>query len=373
MQKRVHNTLDSHAAMGTPRVRPVPTHVHTYVAAAVLALAVPSLAHSATRYVADTGNDGPNCGLTLTSACRSITQAIELANAGDTILVGPGRYGDLNRDGVLGEPGEELGYLTPPASCSCVLRIEKPVIVISSGGAAVTMIDGRSVDVIQNVLIFANGGEFGRPGKGFTVTETNHGDGAGHFFGEGIVVAVDSGNAMVRGNQVVFTRAAHGGISEGIGILTVTNAAIRIEGNQVLGWTRGIEGRGAAIVSKNQVWQNQVGILASGGSVVGNVATANAVGIFVFGSPQVTSNAVYVNATGIFVNDPFSGVITKNNLFSNNCGLHNSAGDDLVATNNYWGVATGPDTPPADFPCAGIPTTTSPFATKPFTVKVLKP
>ena len=109
-----------------------------------LLFAVAPRAGAATRYVSDIGSDGPGCGLALTSACRSITQAIDLANPGDTILVGPGRYGDLNRNGILGEAGEELGYLTPPASCSCVLRIEKQVIVISSGGAAVTMIDGRS-------------------------------------------------------------------------------------------------------------------------------------------------------------------------------------------------------------------------------------
>ena len=129
-----------------------------------------------------------------------------------------------------------------------------------------------------------------------------HRDGAtGNFLGEGIVVAVDSGKAMVRGNQVLFTLAfalAADGTSEGIGILTVTNAAIRIEGNQVMGWFRGIEGRGAAIVSKNQVWQNQIGIFASGGSVVGNVATANGRGIQATGSAQVTSNACTPTRTG---------------------------------------------------------------------------
>ncbi len=347
---------------------------------AVLALALPSFAHGATRHVATTGNDGPDCGLALSTACRSISRAIELADPGDTVLVGPGRYGDLNRNGVLGEPGEELGYLTPPASCSCVLRIEKPVIVISSAGAAVTMIDGRPVDVIQNVLILTDGGEFGRPGKGFTVTETLHRDGAtGNFLGEGIVVAVDSGKAMVRGNQVLFTLAfalAADGTSEGIGILTVTNAAIRIEGNQVMGWFRGIEGRGAAIVSKNQVWQNQIGIFASGGSVVGNVATANARGIQVTGSAQVTSNALYANAYGIYVDGPFSGVITKNNMFASNtfCGLAAIQATGVIATNNYWGVATGPGPGPgAEIVCGDSTPVVTPFATKPFTVKVLKP
>ena len=129
------------------------TETTTRVLVVMLLLAFAPQAHAATRYVADTGTDGASCGINLATACRSISQAVELANPGDTILVGPGRYGDLNRNGVLGEPGEELGYLTPPASCSCVLPIEKQVIILSSGGAAVTIIDGRSVDVVQNVFL----------------------------------------------------------------------------------------------------------------------------------------------------------------------------------------------------------------------------
>jgi len=339
------------------------------VVVVVLFAAAPR-ANAATRYVADIGNDGPSCGISLATACRSITQAVELANPGDTILVGPGRYGDLNRNGILGEPGEELGYLTPPASCSCVLRIEKRVIIISSGGAAVTMIDGRSVDVIQNVFLTTVGGEFGRPGKGFTVTGTKVRNGHG--------IVLDAGDVWtVRGHQVIYT-ANSSGDSTGKGIFTVNNAAVRIEGNQVTGWHIGIEGRGAATVSKNQVWRNAEGIVATGGSVVGNVATDNGNAIFVYGSAKVTSNAIYANSgVGIFVLSPFSGVITKNNMFGNgspveNCGLWNHDIAGLVATNNYWGAATGPGPAPADREC-NVATDVTPFATKPFTVKPLKP
>ena len=353
--------------------------VSTYILAAVLALALPPLAHGATLYVANTGDDWPFCGAA-TTACRSITWAISLAVAGDTIIVGPGRYGDLNRNGAL---GDILGEETGSPGCSCVLSINKNVIVISSAGAAVTMIDGRSVDVISNVLLITNGGEFGRPGKGFTVTETAFHDGF-RYHGNGIVL--DSANVMVRGNQVVFTRRARFEGTEGAGILTVNDAPILIEGNQVIGWETGISGRGAATVSKNQVWHNENGIAVTGGSVAGNVATANLLGIFVTGSSQVVGNAVYTNGVdsdgaGIFVYGSFSGVIAKNNLFGNpfgggfDCGLVNNGVIGLAAKNNYWGVATGPGAPPADDVCnsSGGTTTTSPFATKPFAVKPLKP
>src|SRR5262245_46449517 len=76
-----------------------------------------------TRYVAENGQDASGCGGGWATACRSITQAIGLANAGDIILVGPGRYGDLNRNGVIGEAGEENGS----PGCGCVLSINRNV------------------------------------------------------------------------------------------------------------------------------------------------------------------------------------------------------------------------------------------------------
>ncbi len=75
-------------------------------------------------YVANNGLDSASCGL-LASPCRSLTQAIANASANDRIIVGPGRYGDLNEDRILGNsPGEE----NPPggtASCFCIIHINK--------------------------------------------------------------------------------------------------------------------------------------------------------------------------------------------------------------------------------------------------------
>jgi hypothetical protein len=192
--------------------------------------------------------------------------------------------------------------------------------------------------------------------------------------GHGIVI--DSINVLVRGNQVVFSGLLRGIRTLGTGILTVNNNPIRIEGNQVFGWKRGISGRAGATVSKNQVWHNESGIFATGGSVVGNVATANAVGVFVTGTASASRNASYLNLDGFQTVPPYSGVVTKNNMHGNGiCGLRNHGVVGLDATNNYWGVATGPGGPPADSECTdpGSSTDVTPFATKPFTVKVLKP
>jgi hypothetical protein len=345
--------------------------------AVVLVCALPLVADAGTRFVAHTGTNGPNCGLDAATACRSISQAIALAAPGDMIVVGPGRYGDLNRNGTLGDiPGEEIGS----PGCSCVLSMNKNVIIISSAGAAVTVIDGRSMNVVQTVVVLSAGGEFGRPGKGFTVTETGRrvNTNPPTFSGHGI--GIDAANVRVRGNHVIFT-GGDSNYSSGIGIFTVNNAAIRIEGNHVVDWRVGIEIRvaGAATVSKNLVNSNDIGILARGGNVVGNVASGNfRVGISMTGGATVSGNATYANGTGFTAIPPFTGVFTRNNMFGNredNCGLVNEGVVGVTATNNYWGVATGPGLPPANFVCNedGGTTMTSPFATVPFKVQILKP
>jgi hypothetical protein len=374
------------------------TQLHTFALGVLLFAALPGVAHASTRYVGETGVDGPTCGVDALTPCRSITQAIGLAAPGDTILVAPGRYGDLNRSGTLGDSaGEETGS----PGCSCVLSLNKNVILLSSGGAAVTEIDATTVNVNTTVLVITNGGELGRPGKGFTITETGRRadeDFRVSYQGSGVVI--DAANVLIRGNQVVFTRAAQAqnpsgtanpARSDAFGIASVSNASttIRIEGNQVTGWLIGIYSDGP-VVSKNQVAGNYIGIHALGSTVkvTGNVATANRFGFQIVGcsapcstSATISGNAAYNNRDFGFYVSVRSGAVlfSKNNMFSNgpgdgsNCGLGNGWNNsNLRATNNYWGSPSGPGGAPADKVC-DVPTPTSPFASAPFAVKVLKP
>ena len=115
--------------------------------AAFLFFAFAASTFGATRHVANNGIDGAGCG-TAASPCRTITQGIANATEGDTVMVGPGRYGDLNRNGSLGEPQEE----TPEPGCDCALAVNKGVVLISSDGAAATVIDSRSVAVANTVV-----------------------------------------------------------------------------------------------------------------------------------------------------------------------------------------------------------------------------
>src|SRR3954471_8677843 len=67
-----------------------------------------SIASAAGRsiYVSTDGTDNASCGAQ-TSACRSISQGLENAVDGDTILVGAGRYGNISGSASCTGPGDE--------------------------------------------------------------------------------------------------------------------------------------------------------------------------------------------------------------------------------------------------------------------------
>src|SRR5262249_45079322 len=84
-------------------------HERFTLAVAIFVGVAASRVEATTRWVMNDGTDGAGCGAKA-APCRSITQAMSLAVDGDTIMVGPGNYGDLNGSGVFGDfPGEEPG------------------------------------------------------------------------------------------------------------------------------------------------------------------------------------------------------------------------------------------------------------------------
>lgn len=337
----------------------------------IVVLAVAASAHGGTLYVANNGVDGPSCG-PKTSPCRSISLAVNTNAAdGDTIMVGPGRYSaDLDGDGILGDsPGEETGGF------GCMVLIARPVTVVSTNGAGSTIIDATNVSTGCNVGIIADGTTFGKPGKGFWVTQTKVASGDG--------VQSVAMNAVIAGNQVIGNNPA----GTGVGIHALAGSGSKsalIEANQVFGWTAGIRAEAdATTVLKNQVSRCAAGIDAHGASVVtANVMTDNLVeGANVHDQAKVTGNAFLGGNFGVHFhfNANFTGVVEKNNFTGNHgCGVFNESGAAIVALNNYWGAATGPGPAPADQvggSCEFSGTTTAaPFATKPFQVKApIKP
>ncbi len=350
-----------------PRVRRILVAVF-----AVTLLGLVSAAYGATHYAANNGVDGPACGTSATP-CRSITQTMANAVPGDTIMVRPGRYGaDLNFNGIVGEPGEEV-----PAFGGMIV-IFKPLIILSTDGAAATILDARNVSANTNVLIVTGNAEFDRPEHGFFLTNTASPSASG--------IAPQGTNLKVRGNQVVY--ANFSSLSEGVGVdAEDIPYTILIEGNQVIGWGTGIHIRAVGqTASKNQVsLSSVVGVNAGGGSIVGNVVASNPVGIRLSSAASATGNAIHGNFYfGVYVDPGFRGEVQKSNIFGNggagsfagcstvsgNWGLVNVANDDLAATHNFWGAATGPGARPADSVCnqIGGTTTTTPFATSRFAI-----
>lgn len=361
---------------------------------ALLLLGAPSLARGAVIRVAMDGVDADGCG-TKKAPCRTITRGIAVAAPGDRVVVGPGVYGDVDQDGVLG-PGEESGS----PGCGCVLSLNKPVLLESSHGPALTRIEGTVVDVNTNVLVITQGGSFGKRGKGFSVTSSAQGNG----------IVIDSDGVAVRGNRLFSHRAAFE--TEDVAIATVDSAgAVSIENNEILPrWGTGIRVRGAnKIVRRNVVLPGRgiggIGIAAAGSpaaAIEGNFVTGALRGIFVGSGPAtVLGNTVMGSSTGIQLGDGsaavvtrnalvgnqvgvsnfndtdftsvFSGVLERNNFVDNReCGIENYGVAGFAARENYWGAPSGPGPDPADAPCdIGGATIAAPFLTRPVKVKIV--
>jgi hypothetical protein len=99
----------------------------------LLASAPAGAGNPGTVYVASNGLDGPACG-TAAEPCRSINRGLAAAADGNTVLVGPGFYGDLGADGMFTEPGDES---TGGACADCMILVAKRVALVSRDGAAV--------------------------------------------------------------------------------------------------------------------------------------------------------------------------------------------------------------------------------------------
>lgn len=319
-------------------------------------LGVSSTASAATRYVANNGTDSTACG-TEADPCRSITQTIANASAGDTILVGPGLYGDLT-DGESGNlpdgtfPGEE----TPPPGSLARIVVNKPVTIESTHGSGATFLrDGGTYG--SAVHIAASGVVLGRPGRGFGVT----------------------GRVWVTANTTGVTIS---GLVITDGELDVEGSNHTISSNSVL--SSGHGNAGVYVLGSGHTFsQNRIdyGPVTLDGA--DNVAfTDNVVvggSVYLGTSTEVRRNSFLGSPYGGILVGPGPATITENNIFGNwpqvyppegNCGLVNSSGGTIDATNNYWGAASGPGPDPADEVCDfdDSSTTVSPFATEPFPI-----
>lgn len=66
------------------------------------------------------------------------------------ITLAPGRYGDINGNGLIGETSEEGHAGDNP--CGCLVFIDKPLAIRSRNGAKVTLIEGRPKQVAFRIV-----------------------------------------------------------------------------------------------------------------------------------------------------------------------------------------------------------------------------
>ena len=324
--------------------------------------------------VTTAGADGVNCG-SKQSPCRSLSQAITNASDHDTILVGPGRYADLDLDAVP-EYNEESGMVG--TGCECLIYVAKRLNIISEKGAASTHLDAYTYTelgygysgALYGVVIATDHVTFGKPGHGFTVTGAN----IAMMLGESSRESVVSGNIL--SNYFTYGLEDHGvknlisaNLSIGYRAIYDSSAAFEIFGQDTtLRSNYAIGGRtGFFVYGSGHVLEENSAIGASTGFEIWD------------GNIRLSRNAVIGNkSSGIWIR---AGTvqIEQNNIFGNdlltrtaeNCGLSVRSGQ-VTAKYNWWGAATGPGSDPADSVCDNSGNGTGVAVTYPFSKQPIR-
>jgi hypothetical protein len=340
---------------------------HIIVAFLVLC-AWPVLGQPRSLLVGNEGTDSPSCG-GFDNKCRSISQAIRNSAEGDTVFVEAGVYGDLNRNGIIGELGEEAQPSDQPP-CQCLITIDKRISVLSERGAAATIIDA-STTALAAVRIARDGAGavFGYTGMGFTVVTAATAPWGGIWMSLPPTSRRAEPSATIAGNRVVGS-VQDLKFGQHAGILAQGTPGSEIYDNEVSGFFIGIAANASRII-RNVVTRNGVGVRVANVSnpdgtpvavpavVADNVIADNEVGIdlgFGVGVLAITGNDILFNKEqGIRydLKHPLQPAlnIQDNNIIGNghdpgistHCGILNDSNSFVWATNNYWGALGTPD------------------------------
>lgn len=321
----------------------------TFLAFAYVAT-VGSTATAATLWTSNVGSDSTSCGAS--APCRSISQAIANATAGDTIWVGPGHYGDVNGDNFTG-PGDEQP--DPNAGMNqglsgdwgCIVCITKALHIYSTEGAALTVIEGNgsATNSHSTVMISSDGGDFGAVNHGFTITGGNtHGVTIAPGFDPYIGLAR---NMTVKGNidigdgdgfyvfGISLTPYEQAGCPPGYcqfsaRILVANNRAIsNATGFNIV--LNSLRGSGQIIVRDNEAlgdttgffvypgYQTEEGQELSAGNIqlVNNIATHGGTGFYADEPGPITYNTALDNSESGFTVTPGGGPFEFNTAIGN--------------------------------------------------------
>lgn len=332
---------------------------------ATLALGISHSAAAATWLTAMYGVDSPSCG-TKAAPCRSISQAIANAAASDTILVGPGYYGDVNANHSFDDPGDEAAE--GGAGCDCLVNVNKAVTLKSRDGANVTVV-GSTLDVKSALAVTASGATIGGPQNGFTLRGASQ---------HGLRVDGAASGVRVIGN-VADSNNSHGFQVDGNGAVVTGNRAFQNVGD-------GFDFTGSGIVASGNVasanQQSGFVVLNGQADLQKCVASGNAQ----YGLAAVTAGMTLRSVTaagngfaGVLYVVSATGSVNGSTLLGNgfadgdHCGISNQAGVAIDASGDYWGSAGGPGSGSADLACVnggGSSLSTAPFKTREIKVPV---
>jgi hypothetical protein len=277
------------------------------------------------------GVDSPTCGATADgiAKCRSIGQGIRNAKSGGTVNVFPGVYGDLNNNGVIGEPGEESGG----PDCNCMIHVDKPVSILSKYGADSVLIEASTTDLTA-IRIDASDVDIGYRDRGFTIS-----------------ASADMKTAAITADRWVSARVWDNSIHTGYG--GIWGHDLAVFGNEISGAVGGpaIGVSGNARVAGNTILSSEEGITIGSGYIVGNVVVGGFYAIDIMDAhfAQVTHNYIvnnhYAGVTVGIAQDEMdvNVVISDNNIIENGfangefCGIRNISGGWVWAARNFWG------------------------------------
>jgi len=307
-------------------------------------------------YIATDGTDSASCGAQA-NACRSISQGLENATDGDTILVGAGRYGNISGSASYTGPGDEhpqtlsnYYYVT-----GCIICIEKAVSIYSLHGPSVTVIEGAPLTSQEaTVWIHHEGVNFGAPGRGFTVTggsaygvqfndESQYG-GFGIHLKSNVSVAgnVDLGDA----DGFVFMGQAYTDsvcpVEDCVPTAIINYAQNESVDNAHAGFNitqNQLFGTASVIVQNNYARGAGIGFEVPGGgqaqagtypisstmiSLTGNVAEHNQLGFHAVGPGKMVSNTAAGNSQAGF------HVVARQGAFQNNTAVGNAGPGAII-------------------------------------------
>lgn len=291
-------------------------------------------ASAAVVRVTNDGADSSSCG-SHTAPCRSISQGIENALDGDTIYVGPGRYGNVNGDSTFSGPGDERpeAGVAPWDSSGCIVCINKGVHIYSTAGAELTVIDsgGAQPQYQSTVLILSDGADFGAARQGFTITGGNaHGVTIEpNFSARGVARNISvSGNIDLGDGDGVFFFGDDFDPASFIGcppIACTFSARVLIADNRLVNNGIGVNvvvndwaGQGSVVIRDNQAINAGYGYWIFPGfpggqphvspadnvRLINNIAANGNVGFYVVESGPIESNTAIDNTQSGFVVTP---------------------------------------------------------------------